>query len=635
MDYINPIEILKLTNESVDLIDSSTIRKAKRKLFAEIDLSDDGVINYYDQKLTKSACEKVINELEDSKKLLFYYHLSKDDLINSFLADRKNLYLTTNKLGGNYKHTEFIDFISPYFSYKFDSVLLKAFRKQDIVLFSSLLQASFLIAPKDINNAYRSLSNEIEKRIDETNKLASEIKEGESIFTDDNIETVLNIIVEKFPLELLNRLPLYFQSQINKIATSLNYLQLNIWNEFGATIVSLNILEHLLSLNIESIKKPIFEKNYEIVKNAFNKTKEEKKIQAHVEKLLALIHNFENKESFIEDARQLICQSKQYLFNLKSLLKENDNSYLSLSNRVASLALNIIIDAINTISEQDSVIGEWRMRRKLKDAWGVVQLIGSIDMKNDFFINRYKPNKEKLKDICEQFNVSTTLLTIDKLPKCNFIILEGIITHTDKDSKQLPITNPFLRGDVRYIGLNLKVEAFDNQFVKFRLRYIQPDGKIKRVNNSDEDFSFTIDKTLTTSSNSLYLSGLGNNEDGIFEVGKHVIEVWIGNSLIYQISFVVDLSQFEKNENARREAEKLEQKKLEAEKIKEQKRINEQKERDNKVRKICMWIMGISIGLAIIFTFWGTSGILTFLTLIGIIAGVLAISYLLAWFRTY
>jgi len=54
MVYINPIEILELSDTEVQDIDSSLVKKAKRRLFADIDLSDNGHYEYHGQNLTKS-----------------------------------------------------------------------------------------------------------------------------------------------------------------------------------------------------------------------------------------------------------------------------------------------------------------------------------------------------------------------------------------------------------------------------------------------------------------------------------------------------------------------------------------------------------------------------------------------------
>lgn len=531
-----------------------------------------------------------------------------------------------------YKLPEFINFVSPFFTKKIDSLLLKAFQNKDLELFSLIIRVNFLIAKQDLNNAYRSLSNEIEQRIIETDNLKREIKEGESAFTENNIESILNIIENKFPIEFLNKLPLYFQSQINKIADSINYLQFNIWNEFDTTLVSLELLEHLLSLNIESVSKPTFEKNYEIVKKAHKKKEEEEKIQLHIKNLIDLLNAYESKTKTIHNARELIYEAKQYLFNIKSVFQANDTNYISLSTRVASLAQTFIIEEVNSNQSHNNIIGNWgllTLKNVLKNAWEVSQLIGSLDLQNDFIVNRYNPNKETLKSICEKYSVATPKLTMGKLPQCNFAIIEGIITHTDKDSKPLPIASTFIRGDVRYIGLNLKIDAFDNQTVKFYLKYIQPNGTIKTGTSSPEGFSFTIDRIIYPLKDIISLSGWGNSESSIYDVGRHYIEVWIDNSMIFRKSFVVDWSPAEKIANAKKEAERREQEKIAAEKRKEQAIINEQKAKDKKVRTICIWIMGIFIGLALIFTVWGTEG----LQVVGGIVGFIAFFLFLGWIQ--
>lgn len=646
MVYINPIEILELNDEDVNSIDSNVIRKAKRKLFAEIDLSDDGLFDYYKQKITKSDCERAIDELENSNKFEFYYHLATNHVLNSFLANGNTEFLVKPKQESIYKLPEFINFISPYFTKKIDSLLLKAFQNKDLELFSSTIRINYLIAKEDFTNAYKSLSNEIEQRIIETDKLTADIKEGESAFSDENIESIFNIVADKFPIEFLNKLPLYFQSQINKIATSINYLQLNIWNEFDSITVSLKLLEHLLSLNIESVTKPTFEKNFEIVKKAYEKKKEQEKLQQHIEKLFVLLNLFESKAKTIANARELIYQAKPYLFNLKAIFNRNDNTYISQSTRVASVAQTFIIEEVNNTQSSnnkiDSILGFPTLKNVLKNAWEVTQLIGSLEMQDDFIVNRYNPNKETLKDICNKFSVATPLLTLGKLPQRNFVIIDGTITHTDKDNKSLPITNPFVRNDVRYIGLDLEVEALGvqealvNQSVQFYLMYIQPDGKIKSNSSSPIGFTMSSNQTIKSWADGaiFHFSGWGNSEKGTYEVGTHYIEVWIDNCMIYRKSFVVDWSTEEKIENAKREAEKREREKIEAEKKKEKARIEAQKAKEKNVRIICVWIMLIFIGLAVVFAIWGTEGLETIGSIVGFFAILFVVGLIISWLKS-
>ncbi len=277
MVYINPIEILELNDIEVQDIDSSLVKKAKRRLFADIDLSDYGHYEYHGQSLTKSDCERAIEELEDKEKVEFYSHLASNLELNSFLANGNSGLLNNLKQESIYKLTTFVNFISPFFASKIDIVLLKSFQNNDFPLFSSALRAENLISKENLNRAYKSLSNEIQHRIGETDKLTKEIKEEISDYTDEDIEDVIEIIEKRFPTEYLNKLPVFFQSQINKIAASINRLQLSIWNEFNTTYAPVKLLEHLLKLNIESVSKPTFEKNYSIVKKEHEERIEQEK----------------------------------------------------------------------------------------------------------------------------------------------------------------------------------------------------------------------------------------------------------------------------------------------------------------------------------------------------------------------
>ena len=131
MQFLNPIELLELENADVAAIDNSVIKKAKRKLFAEIDLSDNGHFDYKGISLTKTDCEKVIDDLENNNALEFYSHLSSNKLLNDFLVNGNDKLFTSFKQESIYKLPEFIKFISPFFAPKFDKAILKAFADAD------------------------------------------------------------------------------------------------------------------------------------------------------------------------------------------------------------------------------------------------------------------------------------------------------------------------------------------------------------------------------------------------------------------------------------------------------------------------------------------------------------------------
>ena len=88
--YINPIEILGLSNASdTNSIDNEIVKKEKRKLFADIDLSDNGVFEYYGLQLTKGNCENAVDKLTNNDFKEFYLYLANNKPLNEFLASGK------------------------------------------------------------------------------------------------------------------------------------------------------------------------------------------------------------------------------------------------------------------------------------------------------------------------------------------------------------------------------------------------------------------------------------------------------------------------------------------------------------------------------------------------------------------
>ena len=77
MHYINPIEILELNGRDAISIDNSEIKKAKKRLIADIELSEDGHFNYKGQSITKSDCERAILDLENDEKKEFKLKICK------------------------------------------------------------------------------------------------------------------------------------------------------------------------------------------------------------------------------------------------------------------------------------------------------------------------------------------------------------------------------------------------------------------------------------------------------------------------------------------------------------------------------------------------------------------------------
>ena len=266
--YINPIEILGLSGASDILsIDNEIVKKEKRRLYADIDLSDNGVFEYYGNQVSKGNCEKAIEELSNNDNKEFYLYLSKNKLLNEFLANGNQSLFENFKQDSIFKLPEFINFISPFFAPKFDRVLLENFEKNNPIKIKYILNTSTLLAPSDFNNAFKSVTNKIENKIAEIDKLKKDIENEVSIYNEDNIDKVIDIIKSKVPVETLNCLPQYFQSQKLKIANSINYLSNSIWDAFDNTHVPFTLITYVLTIEITGVDRNTFENNFKIIKN--------------------------------------------------------------------------------------------------------------------------------------------------------------------------------------------------------------------------------------------------------------------------------------------------------------------------------------------------------------------------------
>jgi hypothetical protein len=274
--YINPIEILGLSNaESISNIDIETIKKEKRILFADIDLSDDGFLDYHGNKLTKGDCEKAIDELLNPDIREFYFYLANNNLLNDFLAFGKTAIFHNYNQDSIHKLKEFIEFVSPYYCVQYDKALLNSFSGADELLLKSIVKAPQLFTQSDLNLAYKSLTNLLSNRIVEIDELKNDIEEEQSEYNEDTIYNVVERVKTSFPSSLLNLLPNYFQSQILKIAKSINYLSNSLCIDH--TEVSYELTGYLLTINIDGLERPTFENNFQIIKKKHEEKLEQKK----------------------------------------------------------------------------------------------------------------------------------------------------------------------------------------------------------------------------------------------------------------------------------------------------------------------------------------------------------------------
>lgn len=133
-------------------------------------------------------------------------------------------------------------------------------------------------------------------------------------------------------------------------------------------------------------------------------------------------------------------------------------------------------------------------------------------------------------------------------PNLPFKTLSSEITNTDNK----PLYTKF----IRYVGVKLKLEVTENKTVEFYIKYINPNGSLKRnAKISPNGYSRSQTEKITTLTKEINFSGWGNADECTYDIGKHRIEIYVDEYLIHTKEFVVDIAPSEKIEKQLRDAE--------------------------------------------------------------------------------
>ena len=150
-NYINPIELLNLDTDIPSGVDGLTIRKAKKTLLAEIELSDTDTIIHNGIELTKSDCLRAIDDLDHKDKRDFHLFIFENSDLNHFLTSGDLNFFRTFKTESIYKLPDFIHFISPYFSVQYAKALSRNFKTNNFNNVKSLLSVKPIVNDKKAN----------------------------------------------------------------------------------------------------------------------------------------------------------------------------------------------------------------------------------------------------------------------------------------------------------------------------------------------------------------------------------------------------------------------------------------------------------------------------------------------------
>ena len=193
---------------------------------------------------------------------------------------------------------------------------------------------------------------------------------------------------------------------------------------------------YALSIAVGQLTKDRCKENYDILKQAVdNMPPAEVAIEAR--KVKEELRKFCQLPDKISHSVTLLNSTKPLLQTIKSKLGATNSFYLSLSTQVVGNALHNIIEEVNQAQNyfmavikavkesgidpsllnyigddhSPAKIIDNKVKPVMREAWNATVLMDSFDMESDFKTNRYNPNRQSLKEMCESLKISTKVST--------------------------------------------------------------------------------------------------------------------------------------------------------------------------------------------------------------------------------
>lgn len=272
MHYINPIDLLNLKQESF-AFDNLLIKRAKKTLLAEIELSDSETINHSGIELTKSDCLRAIDELDHKDKRDFHLFIYQNKDLNNFLTRGDLAFFQTYMVESIYKLKDFVDFISPYFSEQYARALSKNFKNNQTTKVKHLLSVNPIVNEAYNEACYKSTYSVVKELENEIIEITKSIENKKSKYFENHFEDLPDEVKKKVNIEILNLLPPYFQSLRNQFAQSIGNLARDLNNDpHKAYKQAYQIIEIAKDISKEGLVNQTITKWYYTIKKNYEDT---------------------------------------------------------------------------------------------------------------------------------------------------------------------------------------------------------------------------------------------------------------------------------------------------------------------------------------------------------------------------
>lgn len=129
----------------------------------------------------------------------------------------------------------------------------------------------------------------------------------------------------------------------------------------------------------------------------------------------AELNQYARLPTTINNAISLLNATKPKLQSIKTKLGATNTYYLQMSTLMVSAALHNVIEEVNRAQkkvELDMILDRYNALANIKSvmsaAWNATKIMDGFDMESSFKSSRYNPNRNTLRDLCNQLGISTS-----------------------------------------------------------------------------------------------------------------------------------------------------------------------------------------------------------------------------------
>lgn len=228
MLYVSPFQELGL--EVDGNLDKASLNLAKKRLLAELDLSEKPTILRGSMELTKNDIINQFDKLAAVKNWDFHRLIAADKALLEFLQHKYWKYWIINnslKAEPQYNNEAFVEFVSPYFLISYKYLIIKSLTSENSEQLASVLKITpRLLTDDDHDDAWFSVESYLDGWKDNLNEMAERVQNGH-VYNDSEVKPFYNA---KF-IECLNLLPDDFSWFRDSYATSLYNISAYTWNK--------------------------------------------------------------------------------------------------------------------------------------------------------------------------------------------------------------------------------------------------------------------------------------------------------------------------------------------------------------------------------------------------------------------